>query len=226
MAAQTNNLMMRIHLTKYHSGILIGLFLTFLLPGSAVFAPPNTSNEIPVLSPPSFFQPSYKETYTALQNPWRIQPLYAGNIDSETLWLARAMFSETKRYDEQELVGWTVRNRLETNFRGCDSYKDCVLDPFQFSAFVPGQPKRDFYANLTQTSNVSGWQRTMALAFHVRYADDRLRPFDHSVRHFYSEQSMLNPEVPPRWVGNLIPVIPNRNFHLLAHRFRFYSGVQ
>ena len=36
------------------------------------------------------------ETYAALQNPWGIEPVHVGNIDGETLWLARAMFSESK----------------------------------------------------------------------------------------------------------------------------------
>ena len=39
-------------------------------------------------------------------------------IDSETLWLARAIFSETKRVDEQILVAWVIRNRVDTGFRG------------------------------------------------------------------------------------------------------------
>lgn len=191
-----------------------------------VFAPPLGSKYLSVQSPPALSIPSYEETHAALQNPWGIEPVHVGNIDSETLWLARAMFSESKRHDEQELIGWTVRNRVESKHRGCTSYQECILDPFQFSAFLPGQPKQSYYTSLLETSEVAGWQRTLALAYYVRYADVKLRPFGRSVLHFYSEQSMLDPALPPDWVGDLTPITPQRRIQLDEQRFRFYSGVK
>ncbi len=214
---------------KYCRWISIGflsIFLALVLPGTTVYAPPIGGNHGSVLPPPPLSKPSYQETRTALLNPWSIQPVHVGNIDLETLWLARAMFSESKRHDEQELVGWTVRNRYETQYRGCTSYQDCILDPFQFSAFLPSQPKLNFYTGLTEVSDISGWKRTLALAYYVRYADDQLRPFDRKVRHFYSQQSMLDPDLTPDWVGDATPVVVRRNFHLDEYRFRFYSGVR
>jgi len=191
-----------------------------------IFAPPLGVGSFPSVSPPPLVVPSYQDTYAALRNPWGIKPVHPGNIDQETLWLARAMFSESKRHDEQELVGWIVRNRLQTEFRGCDSYQACILDPFQFSAFLPGQPKLNYYTKLTGISQVPGWQKTLSLAFYIRHADDRLRPFGISVRHFYSEQSMLDPELPPDWVGDRDPIYPWRNIQLDERRFRFYADVR
>ena len=50
-------------------------------------------------------------------------------IDTETLWLARCIYSETKRPAEQELVAWVLRNRVETGYRGQTTYESTVLDP-------------------------------------------------------------------------------------------------
>lgn len=48
--------------------------------------------------------------------------------EDEILWLARTIFSETKRPHEQELVAWVVRNRVETGYRGNATYEAAVLD--------------------------------------------------------------------------------------------------
>lgn len=210
---------------KYGFGGLTGLLLAFIAPHMTAFAPPSGDATLSDNYPPPVFQPTYKETYIAFRNPWAIEPVYVGNIDPETLWLARAMFSESKRHDEQDLVGWALRNRVESEYRGCTSYQGCVLDPFQFSAFISGQPKLGYYTGLTEISDVPGWQRTLALAFYIRHADERFRPFSQLVRHFYSEQSMLDPDVVPDWVGDLSPITPTRNTRLDERRFRFYAGV-
>ncbi len=59
------------------------------------------------------------------------------DLEEPTLWLARAIYSETKLPHEQELVAWVVRNRVETAYRGRRTYRAVVLDPYQFSAFQP-----------------------------------------------------------------------------------------
>jgi len=191
-----------------------------------VFAPPIGVDDQTLDIPPPIDLPTNQEVANALFNPWGIKPIHVANMDMETLWLARAMFSESKRSDEQELVGWAVRNRIESKFRECMTYEQCILDPFQFSAFLPNQRKMTFYTNLTETSTVVGWQKTIALAFYIRHADSTLRPFGRRVRHFYSEQSMVDPEVPPTWVKDLTPVVPRRSIQLDERRFRFYDGVQ
>ncbi|HMB92601.1 MAG TPA: hypothetical protein VKP65_17240 [Rhodothermales bacterium] len=160
----------------------------------------------------------------ALENPKRVKPLPLQKIDTETLWLARCMYSETKRPEEQELVGWVVRNRVETQYRDKGNYEDVVLDDYQFSAFNQNSRKRRYYTNLKLDSQAPGWQNTLYMAYYVRHADSTLRPFSEETRHFYSEQSMRGRDR-PHWVGNLEPITPKRPVELDPKRFRFYTGV-
>jgi len=159
----------------------------------------------------------------ALSNPDRISFIRPELIDDETLWLARAVYSESKKPAEQELVAWTIRNRVETSFRGRTSYRGVVLDPYQFSGFNPNHPRRTYYLNLSPRSQAEGWQRTLSIAFHVRHAPEELRPFSEYTRHFYSERSMVG-RAHPQWAHNLDPVQPERH-HIDSRRFRFLAGV-
>lgn len=146
-------------------------------------------------------------------------------IDSETLWLARCIYSETKRPEEQELVAWVLRNRVETGYRGKTTYETTVLDPYQFSAFNPGSSVRSRYTSLSTASvDNKGFQRALAIAHFVRHAPAVMRPFDNETRHFYSEQSMVGGRT-PAWAIGKAPVAPAREFELEARRFRFYTGL-
>lgn len=145
-------------------------------------------------------------------------------IDEETLWLARCIFSETKRKEEQELVAWVIRNRVETAYRGKSSYKDVVLDPMQFSAFNPGTRTRRYYTSLTPSSRVPGWRTALTIAHEVRRVEASYRPFGTTTRHFYSQQSMVGGGH-PAWATGLKPVTPRRSYEIEAHRFRFYAGI-
>ncbi len=140
----------------------------------------------------------------------------------ETLWLARCIYSESDRPHEQELVGWVVRNRVATAYRGQPSYQDVVLDDRQFSAFNPGSPRRSFYMNLEPEDAPPGWRRALLIASYVRYAPWSRRPFDVSVRHFYSEVSMVGRRH-PTWAIGETPVLPNRPYEVDPMRFRFLS---
>lgn len=155
-----------------------------------------------------------------------LKPLNPEDIDNETLWLARCIFSESKRAKEQELIAWVVRNRVETAYRGKRNYRDVVLDPYQFSAFNPGTRTRDFYTSLGQHSRYPGWQTALRIAYEVRLADAKFRPFPHKTRHFYSEQSMLAAVPEPNWAGDFRPVLPEREHHIDPRRFRFYQGIR
>ena len=93
------------------------------------------------------------------------------------LWLARCIYSETKQPDEQKLVAWVIRNRVETRYRGQDTYDGVVLDPYQFSAFNPGSEKRRLYTNLQANSTARGWTRALRVAHEVYYAPGYERPF-------------------------------------------------
>lgn len=161
-------------------------------------------------------------------NPRRITPLpptQLKTIDSETLWLARCIFSETKQPREQELIAWVVRNRVETKYRGKKTYRDVVLDPYQFSAFNIDNRQRHFYLNLTPESNITGWRTAITIAHSVRFADpQKFRPFPLKTRHFYSERSMVG-RLHPEWADGLHPVSPVRNYPIDERRFRFYEGI-
>jgi hypothetical protein len=149
---------------------------------------------------------------------------FSEGIDTETLWLARAIYSETKLVHEQELVAWVIRNRVETGYRGAQTYRGAILDPFQFSAFNPGSPKRSFYGSLTPTDSLAGWQRALRIAHYVRHADAAYRPFSIKTRHFYSERSMIG-RPHPRWVNNRQRVTPNWTYRVDQRRFRFYESI-
>jgi hypothetical protein len=160
----------------------------------------------------------------ALLHPKRLKPLPPEKIDSETLWLARAIFSETKRPEEQVLVAWVIRNRVETRYRGRRTYQGVVNDPYQFSAFLPQKQTHEFYTSLTPRSSVTGWKMAMRIADHVRKSNTDGRPFSVDTRHFYSERSMLNGAA-PAWVGSHRPVELHRLLEVDQLRFRFYSGI-
>ena len=92
-------------------------------------------------------------------------PAYsAAMVGEDILWLARCIYSETKRAHEQELVAWVVRNRVETRYRGQGTYRGVVLDPYQFSAFNPGSRKRRLFMSLTPASDAQGWQSALRVA--------------------------------------------------------------
>ena len=210
-------------------GVSMGITASVLAIHLEAYAPPVTDEVRSFVTtasePPPLALPTESEFRAALLNPWAVQPVSPNHIDSETLWLARLMFSETKRLDEQELVAWVVRNRVESAFRGQTTIESVVRDPFQFSAFNPGTAQGRFYCTLNVLSKVPGWQKTLALAYYVRHADRTLSPFSPNVRHFYSEQAMAEPGTVPEWSEGLEPVIPRRAFMLDEYRFRFYANV-
>lgn len=150
-------------------------------------------------------------------------PTFASeNIKEDVLWLARCIYSETKRADEQELVAWVVRNRVETRYRGARTYREVVLDPWQFSAFNRNNPKRRHYSALTEISRARGWTTALQIAYDVVNAPAYERPFPTKTRHFYSERSMVG-RSQPNWAVGQRPVSLDRQID--PRRFRFYSEI-
>jgi hypothetical protein len=143
-------------------------------------------------------------------------------LKDDVLWLARVIYSETKRPDEQELVAWVVRNRVETEYRGASTYKGVVLDPWQFSAFNQNGPKRGHYMGLDESSKARGWATAVHIAHGVVMAPAYERPFEKATRHFYSEQSMVG-RSHPEWATGQRPVALDREID--PRRFRFYSAI-
>lgn len=145
-------------------------------------------------------------------------------LKESTLWLARAIYSETKLPHEQELVAWVVRNRVETAYRGRTTYEDVVLDPYQFSAFNPSSSKRSFYMNLTPGVQLPAWQQALWIAHYVRHANPAYRPFSIETRHFYSERSMEGRRH-PYWANRHQFVTPGWDYQVNERRFRFYKEI-
>jgi hypothetical protein len=148
-------------------------------------------------------------------------------IDSETLWLARCIYSETDRIDEMRVVAWVVRNRVEAGYRGQSSYRGVVLDPFQFSAFNRRSPRRAWYSKLDTETGTDRFNDAVAVAYDVHYADRSEAPIPNTVMHFYSPHfyspvSMRRNRV-PAWVkGGREIAMADIN----SHRFKFYEGVR
>lgn len=147
----------------------------------------------------------------------------AAEVADDVLWLARVIYSETKRPEEQELVAWTVRNRVETHYRGQDTYQEVVLDPWQYSAFNSNSPKRHHYSTLAPTSTATGFQTALRIAHDVYYADESDRPFVKTTRHFYSERSMVGGRKPAWAVGE--QPVKLAGYDIDPHRFRFYAAI-
>ena len=145
-------------------------------------------------------------------------------VDEPTLWLARVIYSETKLRHEQELVAWVVRNRVETAYRGKSTYREVILDPYQFSAFNPGSSKRSLLMHLEPETPLPQWQQALWIAYYVRHADPIYRPFSRQTRHFFSERSMMG-RPKPFWARRHRFVSPGRDYQVDERRFRFYEGI-
>lgn len=114
----------------------------------------------------------------------------------EILWLARIMYSETKDPNEMTLIGWVVRNRVETGYFG-HTYEEVATAPHQFSGLNPGDPQYDtnIHMNYGDAENTA-WQNALAIAKKIYYAPSSARPISIWVRHFYSPR----PSAPaPAW---------------------------
>lgn len=211
-------------------GSCFGLLLLTAAKVTAVYHPPSeppatTAAESSATTSPNeakfeLLSAAYGPTHATAKNP-RLTPAV---VNESTIWLARAIYSETKLPHEQELVAWVVRNRVETEYRGRDTYKDVVLDPYQFSAFNPGSSKRSFYLSLTPDVQLPAWQQALWIAHYVKHADPAYRPFSIQTRHFYSERSMKGRRH-PYWVERKQFVSPGWEYQVNERRFRFYKEI-
>lgn len=152
--------------------------------------------------------------------------------DNRTLWLARAVYSETDKPSEMRLVAWVVRNRVENTYRGHDTYKGVVLDPKQFSAFNEGNPLREYYMT-KPVSDAYGdgymndlWMRALEIADRVRRRSPVFRPFSKNTLYFYSQVSMPEWKQHPDWRPKFDLVQNRATRPITAHRFRFYKDPQ
>jgi len=151
----------------------------------------------------------------------RLSQLSLMDLD-EVLWLARCVYSESDRANEQELVAWVVRNRVETQYRG-RTYREVVLETMQFSAFNDPSRRRDHILSLDQNTPLRAWRGTLAIALDVYEADDSERPFAQSVRHFYSPVSMIGGRT-PTWAQSG-RALSSARLGIDRERFIFFDDV-
>ena len=140
--------------------------------------------------------------------------------DEEILWLARTLYSETKREDEMRLVAWVVRNRVETKFRGT-TYKEVALSHKQFSGLNKGDKQYAHNISLTFEHTYTSWQTAVRVAREVYYAPASERPLPTTVRHFYSPIAV---RMAPGWSTEGTLYHSTTSEH--GTRFAFYEGVR
>ena len=162
-----------------------------------------------------------RDTPQAAQLRAQLQQLTPYQMD-EVLWLARCLYSESDRPEEQRLVAWVVRNRVETQFRG-RNFREVVLEHKQFSAFNEPSLRRDRILSLNQKSLSLPWLRTLQIAFDVYRAPAEQRPFSQSTRHFYSPVSMRGRLV-PTWAEGTTP-LDSRALGVDPRRFLFFDSI-
>lgn len=138
--------------------------------------------------------------------------------DPETVWLARGIYSETNDLTEMILVGKVIRNRYEMQYNGNDTYKDIILDPWQFSGFNNNNSRR--YHNITRsiTSPGTTWRAALNVAYLIRTQE---WDTTFNATHFYSSISMVPRGSAPRWAEQLEPVGVQ---DVDPERFRFFTN--
>lgn len=138
------------------------------------------------------------------------------HTDRRVIWLARVLYSETDYEHEMYYVGWVVRNRVELGFNGKSTYREVILDPYQFSAFNYNNPKRYKLLEKDFSTKDEKWLLAMKVARTIIFADETERPFESNVLYFYSESAGDSPE----WRKRFVKVL---NVPVDERRFKFYK---
>jgi hypothetical protein len=113
--------------------------------------------------------------------------------EREVLWATRAVLSETNNPREMLLIANVIRNRVDLGYRGRETAKEVILDPYQFSAFNPGREMRWRYINM-ESQHVSNerWEEAWTAARYAMTAPREVLPFDNPcVNHFVHPGSLV-----------------------------------
>jgi spore germination cell wall hydrolase CwlJ-like protein len=141
-------------------------------------------------------------------------------LSRDVMWLSRVLYTETHKPLEMYYVAHVVKNRVQTCYRGECTYKEVVLDPYQFSAFNPNRSSRWHYMNLSdQTAgDLGAWIAAKQVALDV-YMEDQ--DPTNGATYFFSQVSMPNHRF-PHWASSRqqvsVPVVDE-------FRFRFYKRM-
>jgi hypothetical protein len=148
-------------------------------------------------------------------------PVMTATDKREILWLARILYSETKRAHEQRLVAWVVRNRVDTSYRG-RTYEAVANSSAQFSGLQPSDPRYEHNMSRWWASNGESWESALKIAKEVYFAPESERPFSVTTRHFYSPVAVSK----PAWArGHEAVGVVKSSYHH-APRFAFYARVR
>ncbi len=150
-----------------------------------------------------------------------VETFVSGDVDNEILWLARAMYSESKRAEEQILVAWVIRNRVESTFFP-DTYRDVVLQRGQFSGMHATDSQYWTNVSLDYDDESPAWDSALSIARAVYFADPVLRPLPATVMHFYSPISLAHA---PAWADGLEPAHMVRDTDNDTVRFAFFADI-
>mgnify|MGYP002761283547 FL=1 len=106
----------------------------------------------------------------------------------EAQWIARAVYSESKKFSNYEYIAWTIRNRMASE-RYPDNARSVVLQEDQFSAFRnPEKREKLLKMKYPETKNTY-FRRAYRIALYVLNSDRSVNPMP-EVTHFYMEDTM------------------------------------
>ncbi len=148
-------------------------------------------------------------------------PVMTRTDKTEILWLARIVYSETKRPHEQRLVAWVVRNRVDTGYTG-RTYEAVANHSSQFSGLQPSDPRYEHNISRWWESSGTSWKSALKIAKEVYFAPESERPFSVTTRHFYSPVAVSKPD----WARGREAVRVVRSSSAHAPRFAFYARVR
>lgn len=142
-------------------------------------------------------------------------------VSEEILWFARTIYSETKKPEEQTLVAWVIRNRVESKYFP-NTYKEVVLQQGQFSGMHATDKQFATNVSMEYADESPSWDSALSIARAVYYADPILRPLPGTVTHFYSPISVSRT---PSWAAATKPAHEVRDPATNSVRFAFYADI-
>jgi hypothetical protein len=164
----------------------------------------------------------HKKAQRRAQSSGGDTPVMTAQDKQEILWLARIIYSETKRPNEQRLIAWVVRNRVDTGYTG-RTYESVANHASQFSGLHPYDSRYEHNMSRFWASQGKSWRSALRIAKSVYFAPESERPFAKTTRHFYSPISVYDK---PAWAygREAVRVIESRRHP--EPRFAFYSRVR
>lgn len=204
---------------KKFIGFVFFFVFTFLIP--ALFVVPKVIiNQLNTISKLKKKTTNLQSTNHSLTHKLSVtEDSLNAALHRDVMWLTRVNYSETDDPLEMYYVAHVVKNRVEDCYNRQCTYKDVVLDPYQFSAF---NYENQYYRTVTldNASRPLDFIEAKQTAFHA-YMDNH-DPIKGS-KWFFSQVSMPNYRY-PYWAINDGQVRVNK--YISDWRFRFYNKTK